>query len=299
MTAALSGLAATSAAASSYVPPLGWPDLGKMALGPADFGAGAKVKRQGYVKPDTDTLAEYDRVFRDLTVTVGSTRLHGIESDVSLLRTSDDADVLIHSLKLGVGLASDEIAKGFAKESGLKVTYIKVGKSTSLGAGDNSVAAVIRIGTRLGEIRIVLGAVRVGQIDSTFYFVGLPDAKVGIPEARRLGRRAAVRIRTTLLPADTALPTITGTAQAGQTLNALPGTWLSFPTNYTYQWQRCDTAGAGCQAIAGATSLTYLVAPEDVGATLNVVVIARNPYGSGIATATATTIVAPGAPAAA
>jgi hypothetical protein len=100
-------------------------------------------------------------------------------------------------------------------------------------------------------------------------------------------------------PRSTARPTITGEAVVGEQLEVENGTWTPAPATFTYQWQRCDTAGAGCQAIAGATSLTYLVAPEDVGATLNVVVIARNPYGSGIATATATTIVAPGAPAAA
>ena len=284
-------LGAPAAAAPPYGVPPGWPDLGKMALGPLDLGAGAKVKRQGYVKPDKGTLAQYDREFRELTVKVGSTRLNGIENDVSLLRTEDDADVLIDSLKLGVGLASDEIGKGFARESGLKVTYTRIGKARPLGAGDNSVASMIRIGTRLGEIRIVLAAVRVGQIDSTFYFVGLPRATVGIPEAKVLARRAATRIRTTLLPVVTALPTITGAAQEGQTLNALPGIWLSFPTSYTYQWQRCGAAGADCQPIAGATSLTYLVTADDVGATIDVVVSAQNPYGSGTAAAPATATV--------
>jgi hypothetical protein len=263
-----------------------------MAVSPEDLGAGAKVKRQGYVRPDKDSLAEYDREFRELTVKLGGKRLTGIEDDVTLLRTTDDADVLIDSLRLGVGLASDELGKSFAKESGIKVTYTKIGKATQLGVGDNSVAAVIRIGTRLGELRIVIGVVRVGQIDSAFYFVGLPRGKVGIPDAKLLARRTVAHIRATLVPANTAAPTISGTAQAGQTLSALPGTWLSFPTGYTYQWQRCDVAGANCMALPGATSLTYVPTHDDVGATLEVVVTAQNPYGTATATTASTGVVA-------
>jgi hypothetical protein len=292
LAALLGPLVAAAEAVPAYAPPAGWPDLGRLALGPGELGRGAKVERQGYVEPDTDTLAEYDREFRTLTVTIGSKRLTGLENDVSLLRTARAADVLIHSLRLGVGLASDQIGKGFAQDSGLKVTYTKIGSATPLGAGDNSVAAVVRIGTPIGEIRIVLAAVRVGQIASTFYFVGPPRGTVGIPEARRLGRLAAARIHATLVPANTTPPTITGTAQVGQTLSALPGTWLSFPTTYAYQWQRCDAGGAGCRPVAGATGLTYPVAAEDVGATLQVVVTARNPYGSGTATAPSTATVA-------
>jgi len=286
------GLPVTAAAASAYAPPAGWPDLGKMAVSPADFGAGAKVKRQGYVRPDRDSLAEYDREFRESTVKLGGKRLTGLEDDITLLRTTDDADVLIDSLRLGVGLASDEIGKSFARESGVKVTYTKIGKAISLGVGENSVAAVIRIGTRLGELRIVLGAVRVGQIDSAFYFVGTPRGTVGIPEAKLIARRTAAHIRSTLVPANTAAPTISGTAQAGQSLSALPGTWLSFPTGYTYQWQRCDVAVATCLSIPGATGLTYVPTHDDVGATLNVVVTAQNPYGMARATATSTSVVA-------
>ena len=42
---------------------------------------------------------------------------------------------------------------------------------------------------------------------------------------------------------DTAPPTITGTAKAGETLTATPGTWATPPTSVAYHWQRCSDAG--------------------------------------------------------
>jgi len=289
--ALLCGLAVKADAAPAYGPPAGWPELGAMALAPEDFGAGASVKRQGYVKPGQRTLAEYDREFRELSVKVGGKRLSAIEDDVILERTSGDADIFVESLRLGLALVSTEIGKEFAKASRIKVTYTKVGKAVGLGAGDNSVGATIRIGTRVGEIRLVIGAVRVGQVDSVFYFAGVPRGKVGIAEAKTLARKTAAHIRAALVPASSVAPTISGTAQVGQTLSALPGTWLSFPTGYAYQWQRCDAAGANCAPLAGATGSSYVVAAEDAGATLTVAVTAQNSYGSATASSVSTAVV--------
>jgi hypothetical protein len=93
-------------------------------------------------------------------------------------------------------------------------------------------------------------------------------------------------------PTNSSAPTITGTAQEGQLLNASPGTWNGTqPITYSYQWQRCDTTGAGCNAISGATSASYTVTSTDVGGTLRVVVTATNADGSGSATSNATAVV--------
>jgi hypothetical protein len=93
-------------------------------------------------------------------------------------------------------------------------------------------------------------------------------------------------------PANTAPPTISGTAQDGQILTASPGTWTGTqPIIYTYQWQRCDSNGANCNPIAGATSTTYTVVNADVGGTITVVVQASNAAGNASAPSSHTAIV--------
>lgn len=92
-------------------------------------------------------------------------------------------------------------------------------------------------------------------------------------------------------PANTALPTISGTAQQGQVLSASNGTWSNSPTAYTYAWGQCDASGKSCTAIAGATAATYTAAAGDVGHTLRVTVTAKNADGSGNATSAASAVV--------
>jgi hypothetical protein len=93
-------------------------------------------------------------------------------------------------------------------------------------------------------------------------------------------------------PVNTSPPIISGTPQDGQTLTASTGSWSGTqPITYGYQWQRCDSGGANCVAIAGATGPTYLATSADVGRTLRVVVTAANSAGSASATSAATTVV--------
>ena len=62
-----------------------------------------------------------------------------------------------------------------------------------------------------------------------------------------------------LPPASSAPPTITGTAQQGQTLTEHHGTWANYPaSSYTFQWEDCDDSG--CSAIPGATGSSYVAA---------------------------------------
>jgi beta-glucanase (GH16 family) len=97
-------------------------------------------------------------------------------------------------------------------------------------------------------------------------------------------------------PVNTALPTISGTPTAGQTLQGSTGTWTNSPTSYARQWLRCDTAGANCVAIAGATSASYLLASADVGKTIRVRVTATNAAGSASAQSAQTAVVGAAAP---
>jgi phospholipase C len=79
-------------------------------------------------------------------------------------------------------------------------------------------------------------------------------------------------------PLNTASPVITGWTQDGQTLFVSNGSWTSIdPLTYSYQWQRCDSTGANCVPIAGATNQTYTLGATDDGSRLAVAVSANDP----------------------
>jgi len=92
-------------------------------------------------------------------------------------------------------------------------------------------------------------------------------------------------------PVNSSLPTITGTAQSGQTLTGSNGSWTNEPTSFAYQWQRCDTTGANCLPISLATALTYVAVSADVGSTLRLTVTAANAAGSSSPTSSGQTAV--------
>jgi hypothetical protein len=77
------------------------------------------------------------------------------------------------------------------------------------------------------------------------------------------------------VPSNSSPPTISGTAQEGQTLHADPGTWTDSPTSYVYRWTRCDSSGNNCTTTIG-TSPNYTVDSNDVGHKLRVYVQATN-----------------------
>jgi hypothetical protein len=79
--------------------------------------------------------------------------------------------------------------------------------------------------------------------------------------------------------ANTTNPAITPTSglNEGERLTAGDGTWTGTrPTFFTYQWQRCDSGGGSCVAIAGAVAKTYTLTTADVGGKVRVLVRGRN-----------------------
>jgi hypothetical protein len=91
---------------------------------------------------------------------------------------------------------------------------------------------------------------------------------------------AATGVVVPRAPANTAPPSITGSATAGSTLTASPGAWSNAPTSFAYAWQRC---AADCAPIAGATGSTYVATGADAGHRLRVAVTAANAGGDAVA----------------
>ena len=93
-------------------------------------------------------------------------------------------------------------------------------------------------------------------------------------------------------PANTSPPTISGTAQVGQTLTATNGTWSNAPASFAYQWLRCNGGGNSCATVANGTQQTYTLVAADTGSTMRVRVTATNADGSSSAQSAQTAMVA-------
>lgn len=109
--------------------------------------------------------------------------------------------------------------------------------------------------------------------------VTLTGTKDGYPTVSRTSSSSAV-VAAGTLTAPT--PTITGTAQQGRTLTAVPGAWTP-GTALAFQWTRAGTS------ISGATGATYVPTETDIGKTLSVVVTGTKPGFATLSRASAST----------
>jgi len=82
-------------------------------------------------------------------------------------------------------------------------------------------------------------------------------------------------------PVLSAAPVVSGLVQQGQKLAATTGTWSgSGAISYAYQWYRCDTTGAHCSSVHGATLATYTLVAADAGKTIGLTVRATDSTGT-------------------
>lgn len=86
--------------------------------------------------------------------------------------------------------------------------------------------------------------------------------------------KTAIASYVAALPTNSAVPTISGTAQVGATLTAANGTWLPAGLTFTRQWYAAGVA------IPGATATTYVPVVGDVGKVISVRVTGSNVSGS-------------------
>ena len=93
-------------------------------------------------------------------------------------------------------------------------------------------------------------------------------------------------------PVNTKEPSISGSAVQGQTFTADHGSWTgATPITYKYQWLRCNTNSANCNAIADETSSNRTIVADDVGHRLRVRVTASNSSGSTSADSNGTAVI--------
>ena len=103
---------------------------------------------------------------------------------------------------------------------------------------------------------------------------------------------AATSVVGVSAPSSTSVPVVSGQAVQGQTLSTSNGGWSGSPSGFGYQWEDCNSSGAGCVGISGATGSSYTLASGDVGSTIRSVVTATNAGGSSSASSAATASVA-------
>lgn len=286
--------AATSAARSDAADP----DLAAMTLAGSDFTAGAKVLQQRFLKAQKPATARYVRVFAAGT-RLGATRLLALESEISLFASPSVAAKQIRefrgalSTSKGRARFGEAMASGFRQGSKEKLARVAVSVPVSLGSGQSSVHAS---GTFVMEdkssfsLHFVL--VQTDRALSFLLLMPTPGQKLARGDLRRIGQLQGNRFLQAFTVGNLVAPTLSGTATPSQSLTASSGDWAGAPTSYGYQWSRCDSTATTCADIAGATTATYTVTPEDTGSVLRATVVAKNSVSTSSTTSAVTAAVA-------
>jgi subtilisin family serine protease len=127
------------------------------------------------------------------------------------------------------------------------------------------------------------GFVRYGRVDAwgALAALGASDPAATAP----LGEGAPIVVGPATGPLSEA-------PQPGELLWTSGGGWSGAPPiGLAFQWERCDSAGAGCAPISGAVWRTYTPSESDAGHTLRTVVTATDPLGSSSAVSAPTAVV--------
>ena len=101
---------------------------------------------------------------------------------------------------------------------------------------------------------------------------------------------------STTAPKNTETPKLSGSPVVGNVMAVSNGAWSSESVAYAYQWDDCNSSGAECTPILGATNANYTPASSDVGHALVAQVTATNGGGSVIASSVASAAVQSTAP---
>jgi hypothetical protein len=273
------GLAATAAGAA---PPAGTPNPSAIVLTSKDFATGAKDIRHTVIAPTGSVVAGYVNEVQ-LPAGYGASKYVEVTSSALVASSAAAASTLYaqSAHKLSQPALRKSLIKALTK--GLKTGKVTALKPRAIGGADSSMelGLIIRV-TKSIDINVSFELLRVDRVIVENIAIG-DGTKVSLADAKALTTISAGHAGAVLVPIAIAAPAVTGTPQQGQTLTASTGTWGDSPATYGYQWQDCDSAGANCAPIAGATAQTYEVQPTDVAHTLRAEVTATNRFGSAVA----------------
>jgi hypothetical protein len=264
------------------------PDVAAMNLQASDV-PGAKVSNQRAVT-EKGYLAASLRSFT-FSKPNGSAALVSIQSETKLAATAPTAkaDVLNVDKIFRTKAGRKAFIAAMAKQLNVKASAVMVGKLRKVPGYDQSVELPTSITVKGVRVYENLNFLSLDRVAVLIVETGLRP--IGAAVTAKYASAIAGHIGTQLVPVGVAPPTVTGTAQQGQTLTATPGTWSAADATVGYQWQRCDAAGANCAAVPGATTSTYAVTAADVGTTLRAVVTATNRFGTATGTSSQTAVV--------
>jgi hypothetical protein len=264
------------------------PDVAAMNLQASDV-PGAKVANQRAVT-EKGYLAAYLRSFT-FAKPNGSAALVSIQSETKLAASLSTAKADVVSVdKLFRSKAGRKaFIATLAKQLNVKASAVMVGKLRKVPGYDQSLELPTSVAVKGVRVYENLNFLSLDRVAVLIVETGLRP--IGAAVTAKYASAIAGHIGTQLVPVGVTPPTVTGTAQQGQTLTATPGTWSAADATLGYQWQRCDAAGANCAAVPGATTSTYAVTAADVGTTLRVVVTATTRFGTATATSTQTAVV--------
>jgi len=253
------------------------PDVAAMNLQAADV-PGAKVVNQHAVT-QKGYIAAHFRSFVFSAPNKGP-RLVGIDSFAALAADPSTAttDVSGADKLFRTKAGRKAFIASVAKNAKVKLKAVSLGQPYKVPGYDQGFAVATSVAVKGGHVYETLVILRLDRV-----FVEMIEAgrsPIGPGVTAKYAGAVASHIATELSPVDVSVPTVTGTPQQGQTLTAAPGSWTATDATFAYQWQHCDSAGANCADVAGATAQTYAVTPTDVGTTLHVVVKATNRFGS-------------------
>ncbi|MGA2455744.1 MAG: SMP-30/gluconolactonase/LRE family protein [Solirubrobacteraceae bacterium] len=103
---------------------------------------------------------------------------------------------------------------------------------------------------------------------------------------------AATELSTASEPIIKTVPALSTTHPViGTTVSVTNGSWSNTPLSYGYQWERCNSAGAECAAILGASNQTYTPVMADYAHALVAQITATNANGSTAAASAASSAV--------